>query len=546
MLIEVIEFSLIQFCYITNKNKFTLNRNGVVPLFKDIYNRIFGPTLPGKVYFKEKKYVLTYPGIAFLFPLSDDILDEFQTELELATEEKERLIVVLSKSSFRCGSVIIFDNKAISGNHGSYNNISWDKYFTELSKSLFVPLHNSTEFKKQKLLSFKNDNFSDLLQLSSAIKRKKNYISISVVDINLVKGLIRFNFSYHYRNFKYFVLELNKTKQQNVLYYLGEPDSTYLKIDSRFKIYSNGSNNTVLGSSNELDPSRTRESNTAASVDNSEFNEVFHNYFRYGFDILYSTDNQYGSTAKKIIFHNNIPTSLYFNKYNKVNWLMKGYGNSVGPADLENGYGHESSKSASAAPVHENENGNGDGDCDDNSNDYFPHFAKKVNKTSESWDWTDSYSESNLATSEMYFHEINEINFKTFSSENNTTHRPFDPSNFVLIDRNNLLSLEDDSDPIDLISDDEDFSSIDSMHENGHIANNGTASVAVAASASEAETVLDSAEEGSTRRKSSHNGKFKSTQGCTLKWGQSKLYGFKRCIWEVLSDNDAVSSITLF
>lgn len=457
--IEVVDFSLLRFTYDANSTSYTLNRNGSEPVFKDVYNKIFGPTLPGYLT-KQGKYVLSYPGIAFLFGLPEEVVSTFKGRNEVS--DKQKLINTLSASCITCQSLIVY-NHLLLGGEGP--GVSWDKYYEQFCKTLF-PTTKIVQHKLERALLLKQNNFVDAAGEPKKHTIKKRYISLANIEIILYAGLIKFNFASHYKNFKLFVLTIGKTKQQNILYHLGEPDSTCLKVDFRYELYR------------EKTSHDSTESNTG-SQEVEATNEVFHNYFRYGFDILYSTDNAYGSVVKKVIIYNNIPNSVCFGKYNKVNWLMKGWGNS--PLDeLEVNY---EVPSYELKPVELQP-----------PNIYFPQFDKAEKpQQCETWTWTEGISLLNLASSELYFSEINQENFKVQHDKSNQL-VDFDASNFISLDRSNYFPWEDDTEIIDMV-------------------------------------LLDETPDPKPSIKP---------------WGLSKLYGFDRCIWEVLTDNDAIASITLY
>ncbi|GMM34768.1 hypothetical protein DASC09_020930 [Saccharomycopsis crataegensis] len=509
--IEVVAFqNSIQFVYHAGDASLIVNKNGTEPLFKDIYNKIFGPTLPGKVYPQEKKYVLNYPGIAFSFPLSDELLAEFNIDSSvntdlLSSEAKEKLIVLLSQSTLKCDAMILYNNP-ITGNHSS---ASWDAFYKSVSLAMFYDGASSLAFKKSRALGLKS--ITPSTSQYTTFPKKKTHGIISVAEIDLPRGLIRLNFTRNNSGISSFVLNCGVSKQQDILWAIGEPDATYLKIDSRYKIY-NG------------DFSPFDRISKAKNINN----EVFHNYFSYGFDLLYGTDSLNGAMLKKVVMHNNNPNSVEFNKYNKLNWVMRG--NATSDSSLKDDF-----------DVQE-------------PNIFFPDFINRTNPTynENNIDWAIEDS-SNIATSEMYFHEIDEKNFKTLiisgsGTDIPPTTSPFNSSNFVLIDRSKLMSVvdgnDDSEDLVEFLSEEEDDDDcafpngeigIDSVHisnpsaiySNGNIFPRGESSV------------YGTKHERSKRKSS-------SSKHIDLKWGQSKLYGYNRCIWEVLSDNDAISSITLF
>src|SRR5690606_32849432 len=66
-LIEVLYYNKCRLVY----NSHELCRNEARPTFKSIYNKIFGPTFSGESLPEQGLYVLSYPGVAFSFPIAD-------------------------------------------------------------------------------------------------------------------------------------------------------------------------------------------------------------------------------------------------------------------------------------------------------------------------------------------------------------------------------------------------------------------------------------------------------------------------------------------
>lgn len=98
---------------------------------------------------------------------------------------------------------------------------------------------------------------------------------------------IKIKFLKHSNNIESFSLYLGKSNQQDILCTLGPPDDTFIKNDNRTQIHS--------------------------TLDEVDDGLVFHNYYHFGFDLLYSN-----LTLIKIIIHNNSPLNkLLFGKYEK-------------------------------------------------------------------------------------------------------------------------------------------------------------------------------------------------------------------------------------
>ncbi|ODV61875.1 uncharacterized protein ASCRUDRAFT_138779 [Ascoidea rubescens DSM 1968] len=598
ILIEIINFknlNSLTYTYYSNKKYHSLNKNNKNPSFNLIYNKIFGPTYPGKIYSNNNQfiYILNYPGISFSFNLNDKFIKNLKIHNinKLSSKDHERIVSVLSNDSnnqFECTSLILYYPNFLK----TWDNVLKSIFNNHLKNSFTIA---QKQLKSINLLQFQNQlpldtkvpfNFLPFITTNNKIIR---------IDIDLLNGNLRLNFRFPTKDSSnsttytdkntisddngllnnFFVLEIGKSFQQDILFNLGPPDSTYLKIDSRYDIYNNAPNS-FPNKKNPM-PNNNNQSeniNLDTSIDNNNINpifpnnKIFHNYFRYGFDLLYDVNNIKGSVLKKIIIYNNLPNSLFFQKYNKVNWIMKGY--------------------------------------DTNNN------------THRNWDWTLNPSK-NLATSEMYFYEIDSENFKRCKINNNyndndtesTSNNSLDRSSkFVLIDRNDLFNdscltsrgdtnqsrnknsrkstssannsnftfgflgnknknhilnntpydynepvfIDDDNDSIEIIDDDindmninDDFKQF--SHPNGQMQDGKTLNEKIRTNSNinnnkdnNHDDYNYTSQESIKSKSDSENQSIENHN----KFGISKLYGFRRCIWEVLIEDESISSITLF
>lgn len=248
----------------------------VPPNLGDIYNKLFGPTYPGRVSKDSRRYILSYPGIAFKFSID---LDELVAQLKSLDNANENNIISTllnwrKQSDVRCISISVF--------HGS----SWDSFVKSLT-----PPKNST-----KTLSPRRPESSDL-QIESLV-------------VNLKMGIIKIIFETEKDRDekKEYEIRIGQTTQQEVLNILGPPDDYFNKFDSRLLIHN------YLSKSLNLDLNDT-------SI------YKFHNYFKYGLDFLYdlnsSSDMHSTGVLTKVIVHNGgIAESLDFMKWNKCRWRI--------------------------------------------------------------------------------------------------------------------------------------------------------------------------------------------------------------------------------
>jgi len=258
-------------------------------------------------------------------------------------------------------------------------------------------------------IAFEEDAYT-LMNSSSAINKLDETIGIERLDCIVPLGKIMIRLKQHPEAITHFELVLKKTLQQDILAVIGPPDEVFVKNDSRLNIHNGIKRNSDSGNGNE----------------------IFHNYFRYGFDILYDISDSQGSKIRKLIIHNNLPNSLFFQKYKKCIWRMIG-------------------------------------------TDYEGGGSKVVD-----WSWKDK-RETGMATSEMYFSEIP----KSLKQKGHTSP--------IILNRSDLLNTSLDS-SIEFVT-------------------------------------IDETDIGKSDNKS---------------WGQSLIYAYERCIWEVLSSNNAVNSVTLY
>lgn len=307
ILIEVLNFNFLKFTYngqllndillneIFNDNEGDVNpmkyeKIYKIPTLKQIYNKSFGPTYPGKLNLTNKTYILSYPGISFKFKIE---LNELMSKLSNLKDDSKilsRLINWNKSNDISVKSLSIF-------NGDNYN------YFHE----------NVLQRKNMKIVS--NDNLGSGTGL----------VSIDKLNINVLQGLIKVYLKYDDSS-KIFNIKIGETTQQEILNNLGPPDDYFNKFDSRLLIHNH------LKSLHQLTKSKTTSSSNLSSTstdDNHSDNSIFkfHNYFKFGLDFLFdlNNNNNHKNTGvlTKIIIHNGgITESLDFMRWNKCNWEM--------------------------------------------------------------------------------------------------------------------------------------------------------------------------------------------------------------------------------
>ncbi|MCJ1402787.1 hypothetical protein MMC11_006008 [Xylographa trunciseda] len=290
------------------------------PAFRQIYHKLFGPTFPGE-YLRPKEqstyttgtYVLSYPGVAFSFPLRDS-----------AWSEKADFVELLSTSAaFPAKCLTIFDGS------------SWK----EAREDLYTrPCPHPRS-------------------LALGGRGKEG----SPDEIEFVKICGRGHIELLRRSSPSFHLMLSETTTQDLVAELGPPDAIYRKNDRRLSIHKartrSGEQAPYASLPVQLDgQSDTDRNSVINTTDESDFDEAplavsssgistecFYNYFHHGFDIFVScpsspspglvpSDNDEDKSpiststdrlvATKLLLHANIPGSYPFNRYRRSRWFL--------------------------------------------------------------------------------------------------------------------------------------------------------------------------------------------------------------------------------
>lgn len=288
------------------------------PLFRHVYNRLFGPTYAGEYISPEpngKKteygtYVLSYPGVAFSFPLK-----------HAAWSEQPDFVSLLSSSAASAATSM-----------SVFNGSSWP----EARSSLFT----------------KPPPFPRSIALSG---RNKESVPDEIEQVQIYgAGQLEF----WRRSMPSFPIHLGQTTPQDIVAELGPPDAIYRKSDTRITIHGANAVDDLSveppvvqrtdrarskDSSASSARSYTGESDSDAPPPGAEDRplinpECFYNYFHHGFDALISfppakspsfpgTDADEAEhlcpahlVVTKIILHANVPGSYPFNRHRRSRW----------------------------------------------------------------------------------------------------------------------------------------------------------------------------------------------------------------------------------
>ncbi|MCJ1391012.1 hypothetical protein MMC18_003873 [Xylographa bjoerkii] len=290
------------------------------PAFRQVYHKLFGPTFPGE-YLPPKEqltyaagtYVLSYPGVAFSFPLRDS-----------AWSEKADFVELLSTSAASPANCLtIFDGS------------SWK----EARKDLYT--RPCPHPRSLALGGRGRDNSPDEIEF------------VKICGHGHIEMLRRSSPSFH--------LILSETTTQDLVAELGPPDAIYRKNDRRLSIHKartrSGEQPQYAGLLVQPDGlSDTDRSSVNTTTDESDFEdaplavsssgistECFYNYFYHGFDIFVSCPSSLSPglvpsdtaedkspipastdrlVATKLLLHANIPGSYPFNRYRRSRWFL--------------------------------------------------------------------------------------------------------------------------------------------------------------------------------------------------------------------------------
>jgi hypothetical protein len=287
------------------------------PTFRHVYNRLFGPSYPGEYNPPPDDsahygtYVLSYPGVAFSFPLQDS-----------AWSDQCDFVALLSSSAATpATSMAIFQGP------------SWSEARTQLFTV-------TPQFPRSPAL----------------IGKGREAVPDEVDEIRILGAgkieLLR-------RSGVPFWIALSETTPQDLIAELGPPDAIYRKNDRRISIHraagvsrprpmssSPGRGvdmpDTDHSSDNSITDDSDDETSIAANVDPSSLPaECFFNYFHHGFDAFISYPTTPGPTfpgsdlpepslpassahltVTKLIVHGNVPGSYPFNRHRRSRWRI--------------------------------------------------------------------------------------------------------------------------------------------------------------------------------------------------------------------------------
>ncbi|KAL2131887.1 hypothetical protein VTI74DRAFT_4472 [Chaetomium olivicolor] len=287
------------------------------PTFRHIYQRFLGPTYDGEYMPDADIYVLSYPGVAFTFPMKEK---DYSSSKDV---------------------VSLLPSAAIPNSMAVFSGDSW----AQARETMWTDVLPS--IKTFALLSKGKDVCPD---------------EVSLVKIHGGGKLQLFR---KWTNNSFWIF-LGETTPQQLVAELGPPDAIYRKNDQRMYIHKlrAASNTKTRPNGNDLKrqddltdtdlsshPASDEYDSTDEAIEDdlvaNVSGECFYNYFYLGFDILVSTptapsrpapsqDNRNDSlniseppvkstspdrlVATKLILHGNVPGSYPFNRHRRCRW----------------------------------------------------------------------------------------------------------------------------------------------------------------------------------------------------------------------------------
>ena len=293
------------------------------PTFRHIYHRLLGPTFPGEYVEPEADsdmglYVLSYPGVAFTFPVARSSM----------LSGKDAVSLLSSSANETASSMAIFSGE------------SWPSARDTLFTKILDPVKDFTSLGKG---------------------REPVADEVGCVKIH-GEGRLELVRPWHKDNCW---INLGETTPQALVAELGPPDAIYRKNDQPMSIHKLRpvSETRSRADAHELrmqlqdDSTESDQSSAHTNTDDSEEDsgngedagnvsgEYFYNYFYHGFDVLISTsatpstrppsqradpsdvDSHVTITsssprlvAAKLILHGNVPGSYPFNRHRRCRW----------------------------------------------------------------------------------------------------------------------------------------------------------------------------------------------------------------------------------
>ncbi|KAL2270808.1 hypothetical protein VTJ83DRAFT_179 [Remersonia thermophila] len=278
------------------------------PTFRHIYQRFLGPTYDGEYVAADQTYLLSYPGVAFSFPLPRDAYDAAKD------------VVSLLPAAAVPGSMAVFSGASWAAARAAL----WSEVLP--SVRLFPPLAKGRDASPDEV-SLVRVHGAGRLQLVRRWSGASSWIA------------------------------LGETTPQQLVAELGPPDAIYRKSDQRMYIHKSRRDDPTDTDQSSSHPASDADDARDEAVEDGggdgdgdadadadgpgaggATRECFYNYFYLGFDVLVSPPTEPHNppapcrpeaappaspdrdVATKLIVHGNVPGSYPFNRYRRCRW----------------------------------------------------------------------------------------------------------------------------------------------------------------------------------------------------------------------------------
>lgn len=319
-LVEVLDFTK---NHITFKEKDLVRPSGedmmaAGPPFRHIYQRLLGPTYAGEFIPPASgqttgTYVLSYPGVAFNFPMEQSVY----------SPNKDVVALLSASGSQTAASMAVFSGESWA----DARETLWTEVLPSINSLAVLPRTKDAHADEVSLIRIHGGGKLELI-------RKWSDQSTWI--------------------------QLGETTPQELVMAFGPPSAIYRKNDQKMVVHkmrtTSGSGARPSGLMTDAAHSTTNDVSDSDDGEESATapsKECFYNYFHLGFDILLSTPtppsqlppgqeheppmikmNRAGKlVATKLVLHGNVPGSYEFNRHRRCRWEVAYLRSSDGSVD---------------------------------------------------------------------------------------------------------------------------------------------------------------------------------------------------------------------
>ncbi|GAO49247.1 UPF0183-domain-containing protein [Saitoella complicata NRRL Y-17804] len=252
-LIEVLDFAGCRMTY----NGGEVSRSGK-PSFRSVY-KLFGPTYPGDYDEEHEQYVVSWPGVAFTFPLP----------IHLYKKDLDFVSTLSAPSALPATAMAIFQGS------------NWGEAQAKLGDIVGRPQSSSSRSRGS--------------QRCGDVERVVVHVgSHAAIETGLDTPTSTIYFG--------------SSTVQDVVMELGPPEEVFKKYDNRMNIHRVDRKASPSSSLGDI------ESDDHAEAD------YFYNYFKNGIDVLFDGREH---VVKQVVLHGNLPAAFDFQRWRRVQWTAQ-------------------------------------------------------------------------------------------------------------------------------------------------------------------------------------------------------------------------------